>query len=255
MRKIFLFLIIFTIIITSIITSCSKTPSEIQKEQPTVSTNTDIQKNDEFIDKFIFLGESTTYHLKHRGVLAEGTNTKQVWAPKSGTLMLDTTTCECRIIFPETGEEIELSDALKKKQPEYLMLTFGLNGASNFINRGKEYFKLCYQKLINTVKNASPKTIIYINSCFPIAKNMDMSKYKINSKTLNSYIDTINVWAKEFAIQNSLIYINTATTLKDKDGYLSDKYQVEDGYHLNTLAYKKILNYIKTNPKGESNES
>lgn len=225
-------------------TSCSNQKIADGNVQ-TVSSNG--KETEEYINKIIFLGESTTYHLKSRGVLEGGTKTTQVWSPKSGTLMLDMTTFECRILYPESNEELELSDALKKKLPEYMMLTFGLNGASGFIRRGKDYFFGCYQKLIDTIENASPKTSIIINSCFPIAKNMDMSNYTINSKELNSYIDEINVWAKELADSNGLEYLNTASVLKNEEGFLDPKYQEKDGFHLNVSAYKRILAYIKDN--------
>lgn len=211
----------------------------------TVSSNG--KGNEEYINKIVFLGESTTYHLKSRGVLEGGTKTTQVWSPKSGTLMLDMTTFECRILYPESNEELELSDALKKKLPEYMMLTFGLNGASGFIKKGEKYFSSCYQKLIDTIKTASPKTSIIINSCFPIAKNMDMSNYKINAKELNAYIDKINVWAKKVADSNGLKYLNSASVLKNKEGFLKSEYQEKDGFHLNVSAYKVILAYIKDN--------
>lgn len=247
MSKILILIITFTIIFTS----CSKEESIVSADIPAISTEAIAEKEEPFIDKFIFLGESTTYHLKSRGVLSEGTNTKQVWAPKSGTLMLDFSTCYCRIVLPETNQEIELTDALRIKQPEYMMLTFGLNGATMFLSQGKEYFQACYQKLIDTVMSASPNTKIYINSCFPVAKNMDMSNYKIDSKTLNDYIDTINLWARDLALKNGIIYINTASTVKDSYGYLNEKFQAEDGYHLNASAYKAILEYIKNTPQGE----
>ena len=247
MSKIILLFITFTILFTS----CSKVNSNLSTDIPTISTEASIQKDESFIDEFVFLGESTTYHLKSRGVLSEGTKTKQVWAPKSGTLMLDFSTCDCRIVFPETNQEMELTEALQIKHPKYMMLTFGLNGATNFFSQGKNYFQACYQKLIDTIRSASPDTEIYINSCFPVAKNMDMSNYKIDSKTLNNYIDTINLWAKELALKNELKYINTASTLKDSSGYLNKKFQLEDGYHLNASAYKTILEYIKKNPQGE----
>lgn len=240
--------LILLLAVTLLLVSCAS--STQANDTPTALTDSTVSNN-EFIDKIIFLGESTTYHLKSRGVLRNGTKTLQVWAPRSGTLMLDTTTSECRIIFPDTGEELELSEALKKKQPEYMMLTFGLNGATNFIKRGKEYLKLCYQKLTDTILAASPDTEIYINSCFPVARNMDMSNYHIDSKTLNSYIDTINTWSYEFAIKRGLVYIDTASLLKNEEGYLSEIYQAEDGFHLNVSAYKKILEGIKNiKPKG-----
>ena len=83
---------------------------------------------------------------------------------------------------------------------------------------------------------------------------MDMSNYKITAKDLNSYIDTINEWAYQFAIQNKFIYINTASVLKNTDGFLDSNYQATDGYHLNTSAYKKILEYINNHQKGEEND-
>ena len=199
-----------------------------------------------YIDRIIFLGESTTYHLKSRGVLSNGKNTTQVWAPKSGTLMLDPTVCECRIVYPETKEELSLEESLKRKQPEIMLLTFGLNGATGFISRKEAYFKFCYQKLINLIKRTSPNTRIIINSCYPVAENMDMRNYTVDAKTLNSYIDTINLWAKSLATENGLLFTDSTTVLKDINGYLSPSFQAEDGYHLNAEAYKSILKYLNS---------
>ena len=233
-----------------ILCSCSSPKSNDIPVIITDSENlTSAEENYEnHIDKFIFLGESTTYHLKNRGVLSGGQETLQVWGPKSGTLMLDQSINECRIVYPETKEELELSEALKRKSPEYIMFTFGLNGATNFISRGAPYFKYCYQKLIDTVKENSKNTVIIINSCFPIAQNMDMSNYTITTKELNDYINTINIWAQELAQENDLQYIDTASALKNKDGFLKAEYQMNDGFHLNSTAYIKILDTIKKSP-------
>lgn len=237
--------------------ACSNVNSDI----PTVITEnnsniqTSIQKTN-YIDDITFLGESTTYHLKSRGVLSGGQETTQVWSPKSGTLMLDQTICECRIVYPESREELSLEDALKRKQPKIMLLTFGLNGAASFISRGSTYFKGCYQKLINLIKEFSPNSEIIINACYPIAKNMDMSRYTINAKTLNEYISTINLWAKELALKNNIIFTDTTKELKDSDGYLSSHLQANDGYHLNAEAYEKILSYLNKEIKKykENNE-
>lgn len=211
---------------------------------PYLQKSTDMGQ--EYIDSFIFLGESTTTHLKSRGVLSGGKDTNQVWSPKSGTLMLDISTSNCRIVYPDTGEEIDLCVAMSRKKPKYMLLTFGLNGASRTIEKGSDYFKSCYSKLIDTLLAASPETKIIIQSCFPVAKNMDMSSYSIDAKTLNSYIDEINSWAQEFAIERSIGYLNTAEILKDENGFLFSHYQVGDGYHLTKEAYVEILKYIRT---------
>lgn len=237
--------IIFILIsITLILCSCSH-PGEERYASLTDESKICDEKSYIDIDDIIFLGESTTYHLKSRGVLSGGTETKQVWAPRSGTLMLDSATSECRIIYPETNEELPLIAALQKKRPKYIMLTFGLNGATNFIKRGSDYFKYCYQKLSDEIKRASRDTKIIINSCFPIAADMNMQKYKIDAKTLNAYIDQINIWAKDFAQENGFIYVNTSDTLKNSNGFLDSELQMSDGYHLNTKAYQKILEILR----------
>ena len=199
-----------------------------------------------YIDSFVFLGESTTYHLKNRGVLSGGTSTTQVWGPKSGTLMLDASTATCRIVYPETDEEIDISEAMSRKKPKYMLLTFGLNGATRSISRGSDYFKACYGKLIDTLKSASPDTVIILQSCFPVANNMDMSNFSVDVKTLNRYIDIINGWTRELADARGLGYLNTVEILKNSDGALFTELQAGDGYHLTREAYLKILNYIRT---------
>ena len=239
-----------SIIICLSLFSCNLQSNTLDSDVAVISTETDNTENIKAtsisIDDIIFLGESTTYHMKSRGVLSGGKETTQVWAPKSGTLMLDPSTSECRIIYPETKEEISLEEAIKAKKPKVLLFTFGLNGATSFIKRGEGYFKLCYQKLLDTVKKSSPTTEIIINSCFPIAKNMDMSRYTVDAKALNHYIDNINAWACRLAKENQVRYIDTASVIKDNDGFLASDLQAEDGYHLNEKAYKLILKYLNT---------
>lgn len=232
-------------------TSCSTSKGDAPISLTVIEEN---QASDaSYTDDIIFLGESTTYHLKSRGVLSEGKDTKQVWAPKSGTLMLDPTVKDCMIVYPETGEEISLSDALTRKNPKMLCLTFGLNGATSFIARGDSYFKYCYQDLVDLIKEKSPNTKIIINSCFPIANKMDMSRYTITAEVLNSYIDTLNIWACSIAEKNGLIFIDTASALKDKDGYLMTEYSADDGYHLTADAYRVILKAINDTLQNKEN--
>ena len=199
-----------------------------------------------YIDSFIFIGESTTYHMKSRGVLSGGTETKQIWSPKSGTMTLDLTADKIKIVYPETDEELTFFEAAKRKRPEYIIMTFGLNGAVQNINRGEDYFKACYKKLINAIKSASPNTKIILQSAFPVAENMDMSDYSVDLKTLNEYIDTINEWTYTLAEQEKLRYLDTAEILKDNNNNLKPEYQSGDGYHLTEQAYKQILYYIRT---------
>lgn len=224
-------------------------PEETQKNAPTSSsvilTSTE-DRGADYLDSFIFFGESTTYHLKNRSVLKGGSDTKQVWAPDSGTCILDSTITTLRIRYPDTGEALTVREAAARKQPEYLVLTFGLNGAVGHVTRGAEAYKSSYRALINSVLEASPNTKIILQSCFPVALNMDMSAYSITLDDLNKYIDCLNGWTLELAEEMNLRYLNTASILKDEDGRLRSEYQVGDGHHLTRQAYVEILNYIRT---------
>ncbi len=221
-----------------------------EEEPPGESTSVTLKETEDrgqaYLDSFIFLGESTTYHLKSRGVLSGGTETTQVWAPAGGTLNLDQTTASVPLLYPETGEYLTFSEALSRKQPAFLLLTFGLNGAVQNVKRGEEYYKSCYRKLLDTAIAASPKTKIILQSGFPVAANMDMSAYSCTLDQLNGHIDTINGWVWELAEEYGLRYLSTNEILKDENGRLKTVYQNGDGHHLTRSAYLEILHYIRT---------
>ncbi len=249
-------LILFAFTFTSL--SCSSQGSK-NKERDSIH-DTAVLKNSEestsfafsdttgqsYIDSFIFIGESTTYHMKNREVLSGGKNTKQIWAPRSGTMMLDLGVGAVKIVFPETGEEISFYEAAKRKKPRYVLMTFGLNGAVQNVARGEEYFKKCYKILIDEIKRGSPDTKIILQSAFPVAENMDMSNYSVDLGTLNRYIDLINSWTHSLADELDLTYLDTSEILKDEKGNLRIEYQSGDGHHLTKSAYEAILAYIRT---------
>lgn len=201
---------------------------------------------EKYQNSLIFMGESTTYHLKTQKVLFGGENTHQVWANESGTMNLDMTTKNTKIIYPETKEKMTPAMAAAEKKPKYIVLTFGLNGAVQNVKRGKDYYISCYSSLISSLQKASPGTRIIIQSAFPVSSKMDMSKYTVDAKTLNSYIEKINLWSLELAQNMGLRYLNTSEILTDGEGYLRTEYMAQDGYHICREGYIEILKYIRT---------
>ena len=262
MLKRLLFFLLFILIAFTLTTSCSQkerdaaTDSVSENGSELLEEDTDgklgafleesSDAGEEYINSFIFLGESTTYHLKSRGVLKDGVETTQVWAPKSGTLMLTPTVSECRIVYPETNEELDLGEALTRKQPKFMLLTFGLNGAGTSISKGEEYFKRIYSRLIDTIAEHSPNTTVILQSCFPIGKNMDVSAFDVDVSTLNGYIDRLNEWTGELAEERGVAYLNSSAIFKGEDGFLCPELQVGDGYHLTAEAYRRMLAYMRT---------
>ena len=252
-KKIILRLSSLSLLLSALLLSaCRANPSlptgqEAPTEPPPSAIVAESEKmGEDYLDSFVFFGESTLYHLKNRGVLRGGTKTTQVWGADNGTAMLDPAISSLRIRYPETGELMTVREAAKRKQPERMLLCFGLNGAIQFGKRGGDYFKDCYRLLLREIREASPSTKIAIASCFPVAKNMDMSRYSVTLDELNALIDRINGWAIELCEEEGLPYLAVNEILKDEHGSLNIEYQNGDGHHLTRGAYLEILTYLRT---------
>ena len=249
LKKLFRLFLPLTLILS--LSACATDPSrsafaQEETEPPSTLLGETEDRGQDYLDSFIFFGESTTYHLKSRGVLSGGTETTQVWAPDNGTVNLDATTTALKIRYPETGEYLTVAQAAARKQPRYMLLTFGLNGAPGNVKRGADYFKGCYRQLIEAILEASPTTRIILQSAFPVASNMDMSRYTVTLDELNEHIDTLNGWTRELAEEMGLRYLNSAEILRDGQGRLKITYQNGDGHHLTKQAYLVLLEYIRT---------
>ncbi len=191
----------------------------------------------EYIDKMVFLGDSTTYGLRRYKVLSGGKDTTQVWTPTNGTITLSYVNTVL-IWYPETDKEMTIKDAVALKKPEYLVITLGVNGVSFM---GEEYFKKEYSKLIKSVQEASPDTKIILQSIFPVASNYESLKSINNAK-----IDAANKWVCQLAEEYGIKYLDTNSVLRDEDGWLKKEYSNGDGLHLSETGLKIELDNIRT---------
>ncbi len=191
----------------------------------------------EYIDKMVFLGDSTTYGMKYYAVLSDGKDTKQVWTPSNGTLTLSYQGFAA-IVYPEDGSEIPIRDAVSKKLPEYMVITLGVNGVS-FMEEA--YFKEEYTKLVTDIQELSPDTKIILQSIFPVASN-----YEYLGSINNEKIAAANAWILEVAENAGVPFLNTASALVGSDGWLPQEYQNGDGLHLNATGFNIVLSYIRT---------
>lgn len=200
-----------------------------------------------YLDRMIFFGESTTSHLKSRGVLTGGTETKQVWTDSSNTKTLNSQLLSGTIIYPPTGENLTIPEAAAAQQPEYMVLSFGLNGIAGFLSNKDSYLRN-YNNLIRAIQTASPETKIILQTIYPVTVNCDRFNEGINEK-----IEILNEWLQEIAAANQNVrVVDTASVLKDPDGNLIEAYAMEDGYHLTAAAYEQILLYLRTHAWQES---
>ena len=205
------------------------TPAELPTELPECD-----DAGEGYIDRLTFIGDSTTYGLKAYSVI----DASQVWTPSSGTLALFNQSF-ATIVYPATGEEIPIVDAVTAAKPEYLVLTIGVNGVSMM---DEAAFKADYIDLIGRIKAASPDTKIICNSIYPVEASYEAKGNGIN----NEVIERANGWILQIAEETGTHFTNSASVLKGADGKLIHEYGNGDGLHLSPEGFNAVLNYLRT---------
>ena len=194
-------------------------------------------------DRLTFFGESTTAHLRSRGVLSNGTKTTQVLADESGTKRLSSRLPYENVIDPETGKSVGLLELLGEKQPAILVLSFGLNGVYGYA-AAPESFIADYTALLSSIQEVSPNTTILLQTIYPVTKESERFD---DPEEVNRDIRALNGILPKIAARKDRVYcVDTASVLTDKDGALDAAFDNGDGYHLNAAAYREILHYLRT---------
>ena len=192
----------------------------------------------EYLDKIVFLGDSTTYGIGYyyRHGYSDLCPPSQVWTPSSGTLSLwdyDT----AKIVYPATGKELLIQDAAKAAQPEILIITLGVNGISSL---SEKEFKAEYSALVNNILAVSPNTKIILNSIYPVADS-----WKYQKDINNTKINAANGWIEAMAEELGLHFLNSHEVLA-VDGKLPESSHNGDGLHLTGESFGKVMEYIRT---------
>ena len=198
---------------------------------------------EDYIGRMIFVGESTTAHLKSRGVLRDGQATEQVWSDASGTMPLDLTVLQKTINYPPTGRPMTIAAAAGVAKPKYIVLSFGVNGIVGF-SKKEDLYARAYGKLIDAIHQASPDTVVILQTVYPIATNQ--TAFGEGAATINGYIRRRNEQLLDIARAHDAYVVNTASVLCDEAGNLKAEYQTGDGIHLKAEAYRLILQYLRT---------
>lgn len=188
----------------------------------------------EYVDKFVFLGDSTTYGLGYYDIVDDS----QVWTPASGTLTLSLWNT-ATIVYPEDGSEISIKDAVAKKQPEYMLITLGVNGVS-FMD--EQYFTSEYTKLVQAIKEASPNTKILLNSIYPVTASYSAGGDGIT----NEKIDAANSWISSIASSTSVKFLDSESVIKDENGAMPEKLCNDGKLHFNADGYNLVISYLRT---------
>jgi lysophospholipase L1-like esterase len=209
-------------------------PTATPEPAPTILAETEDQ-GQLYIDRFVFLGDSTTYGLTYYDVLPK----TQVWTPESGTLTLSNQSAAYVVYYQSDGssENMTIADAVARRKPEYMVITLGVNGIS-FMS--EEEFKSQYIDLIETIQANSPDTKIICQSIFPVIDSQAPSGIS------NSAINEANTWILTVAEETGTRYLNTCEVLMDETGTLLANYCNGDGVHLSAEGGQAVVDYIRT---------
>lgn len=202
------------------------------------------------LDGTFFFGESTTAHLARvGGVLDTPPLRRHVWRDESGTRMLDRRTPTSRVNYIDpngTVHHMTFEEAVSAEQPRRLVLSFGLNGIL-FFQKNPDLFLKDYRRLIDRIRELSPKTEILIQSVYPIRC---ADTFGCDLETVNGYISKINQCLFLFSKETeNVIFLDTASVLRTESGALQEKFDAGDGIHLTNEAYVSLLSFLATNQK------
>ena len=124
------------------------------------------------------------------------------------------------------------------------MITLGIDYGVYYYRNDLSVFSKYYEKLLDEIHAASPQTKILLQSIFPVTADC--------KGITNEMIDNANAAIRALAEKKEICYLDTQSVLRDKEGYLKKEYCFsEDGIHLTSAAYCKILAYIADKVQGE----
>ena len=212
------------------------TPTPEPTPPPTLLGETEDAGQD-YLDAIVFYGDSNTNRFRLAEMFEGGYWTTQVWTPMSGTLTLNRWDID-KIVYPETWTEIDVTEAMETKKPEYLIVNLGTNGVS-FMD--EEYFKSEYTEMVEALKEACPETKIMLSSLYPVALS-----YPYQDDINNDKLAAASEWIYEIAEEEGVRYIDLAAAVKDENGDLPETSHIGDGYHLSKDALEDVFMYIRT---------
>lgn len=145
-------------------------------------------------------------------------------------------------ISGNTTEDIldDMKNRVYDYNPSKVFLLIGINDLGSGDSASDVFDNI--KKIIAAIENRKPKVSIYIESVFPINKNIDDEK--MISVESNDDVIELNTLIKEYCDKNNYVYINIYDSLTDDDGNFSEEY-TDDGLHPNNNGYKVITEKLK----------
>ena len=215
-------------------------PEETPEPTPTpipegvvLESTTDMGQS--YIDRFVVLGDSTTYGLAAYSILPNA----QVWVTGDASLPLYTQSYANINFYSSNGsmQQMNIDAAVSQRQPEFLLISLGLDSVATM---EEEDFKAEYTDLVTRVHELSPNTKIICQSIYPVIDD------QVSGALKNNRLSTANGWIIGVAAATGNRYLDVQEVLTDDSGNLRQDYTNGDGIHLNEDAFDQVIQYIRT---------
>lgn len=187
-------------------------------------------KGKTYSDEFLFMGDSVAlYYVINKQIPGTRLWHKEGMSPESAL------TDPIYINHMETGKTF--IENMREKKPKKLVMTMGSNSAGAM---EPSYFIKKYKELLKGMMEASPESIIIVQSIPPVSREMDAKGFLTNDK-----INKLNYYILEMCNELGLPFLNSAEVLKDSNGHLKEGYYITDGVHLSEEGNAKIMKYFQ----------
>lgn len=141
-----------------------------------------------------------------------------------------------------TENLLERMEDVYKYNPSKVFILIGIND----LNRGKSIDEILdnIQRIVNNIKTNRKYTNIYIESVYPINRNVFEDKdYSFNNDISNDTIKELNDRLSNLCKENSIQYVDVYNNLIDSEGNLKKDY-TKEGLHLTDLGYFKVTSSL-----------
>jgi lysophospholipase L1-like esterase len=127
-----------------------------------------------------------------------------------------------------------------RHHPKKVFILIGTNDINKKIPT--EYIITNYIKIIQSIKQQSQHTKIYVQSVFPINNQLIGRQYYTGT---NEQIQQLNKALKQMAVSQGVTYVDVYSQLLDEKKEEMEKALTYDGLHLSGLGYRQWINVLK----------
>jgi len=185
----------------------------------------------EYFDDAVFIGDSITTGISLYDVMSNA----EVYA-STGVGISNVLTKEIATV---DGANMTIPAALEKTTPGKIYILLGANSlAGNLDDVANEY-----SRILDRIIAASPESIVYVQSVFPINEEIYGRKY--NGSITNETIRTFNEKLMSICGEKSIYYLDLYSLFADENGELSNEVTA-DGLHIFSAKYLDWFDYLKT---------